>query len=70
MICLLCTLINTECVVYTVCIQSGDESVITQPCLLYPLDSEMDSSAGSESSDARHDDKEEVLGGLFLPGSR
>ncbi|XP_058259634.1 rab11 family-interacting protein 4A isoform X1 [Hemibagrus wyckioides] len=49
--------------------QSGDESVATQPCLLYPLDSEMDSSAGSESSDGRHDEKEEVLGGLFLPGN-
>ncbi|KAM9456921.1 rab11 family-interacting protein 4A [Clarias gariepinus] len=49
--------------------QSGDESAVTQPCLLFPLDSEMDSSAGSESSDVRHDDKEEVLGGLFLPGS-
>ncbi|KAB5554142.1 hypothetical protein PHYPO_G00046800 [Pangasianodon hypophthalmus] len=49
--------------------QSGDESVVTLPCLLYPLDSEMDSSAGSESSDVRHDDKEEVLGGLFLPGN-
>ncbi|KAG7335192.1 hypothetical protein KOW79_001788 [Hemibagrus wyckioides] len=49
--------------------RSGDESVATQPCLLYPLDSEMDSSAGSESSDGRHDEKEEVLGGLFLPGN-
>ncbi|KAK2829176.1 hypothetical protein Q7C36_017166 [Tachysurus vachellii] len=49
--------------------QSGDESVAAQPCLLYPLDSEMDSSAGSESYDGRHDDKEEGLGRLFLPGN-
>lgn len=54
----------------TVCIQIGDESAVTLPCLLYPLDSEMDSSGGSESSDVRHDDKEEALGGLFLPGNR
>ncbi|XP_017339787.1 rab11 family-interacting protein 4A isoform X2 [Ictalurus punctatus] len=47
----------------------GDESAVTLPCLLYPLDSEMDSSGGSESSDVRHDDKEEALGGLFLPGN-
>ncbi|KAK3553037.1 hypothetical protein QTP86_031197 [Hemibagrus guttatus] len=51
------------------CSVSGDESVATQPCLLYPLDSEMDSNAGYESSDGRHDDKEEVLGGIFLPGN-
>ncbi|XP_017339779.1 rab11 family-interacting protein 4A isoform X1 [Ictalurus punctatus] len=49
--------------------QIGDESAVTLPCLLYPLDSEMDSSGGSESSDVRHDDKEEALGGLFLPGN-
>lgn len=49
--------------------RSGDESAVTPPCLLYPLDSEMDSSGGSESSDVRHDDKEEALGGLFLPGN-
>ncbi|KAI5628832.1 rab11 family-interacting protein 4A, partial [Silurus asotus] len=49
--------------------QSGDESGVTPPCLLYPLESEMDGSAGSESSDARHDDKEEALSALFLPGN-
>ncbi|KAF7698293.1 rab11 family-interacting protein 4A isoform X2 [Silurus meridionalis] len=49
--------------------QSGDESGVTQPCLLYPLESEMDGSTGSESSDARHDDKEEALSALFLPGN-
>lgn len=68
--CVLCTLVNAVCVVCTVCMQSGDEGVVTQPCLLYPLDSEMDSSVGSESSDVRLEDKEEVLGGLFLPESR
>ncbi|XP_076852878.1 rab11 family-interacting protein 4A isoform X2 [Brachyhypopomus gauderio] len=48
-------------------------------CPLYPgegpgardaQESDMDSGAASESSDAgRHDDKEEALGGLFLPGN-
>ncbi|XP_035380543.1 rab11 family-interacting protein 4A [Electrophorus electricus] len=54
----------------------------TQPypeCPLYPdeelgrrdaLESDMDSGAPSEASDGgRHDDKEEALGGLFLPGN-
>lgn len=70
MLCVLNTLITTLSVVCIACSQSGDESVVVPPCLLYPMDSEMDSSAGSESSDIRHDDKEEVIGGLFLPGNR
>ena len=35
------------------------------------MDSAADSGAGSESSDGgRHDDKDEGLGGLFLPGNK
>ncbi|XP_062875131.1 rab11 family-interacting protein 4A isoform X2 [Trichomycterus rosablanca] len=44
--------------------QGGDEH---QANPLYPLDSDMDSNAASETSDGRRDDKEEVGGGLFLP---